>query len=108
MALDASDAQLDFPIVYASAREGWTAETADLAEKRDMGYLLSVMAKHVPPPRVLGDADAPFRMLVTQMDADQFIGKMLIGRVMSGRVRPGDAVNAMDRTGKQVEAGACA
>lgn len=103
-ALDANDDQLDFPIVYASAREGWTAPAFD-APKRDMGYLLEVLAQHVPAPRVLGDDNAPFRMLVSQMDADQFIGKLLIGRVMSGKVRPGDPVHAMDRTGKLVETG---
>lgn len=103
-ALDASDDQLDFPIVYASAREGWTAPAFD-APKQDMGYLLEVLAQHVPAPRVLGDESAPFRMLVSQMDADQFIGKLLIGRVMSGKVRPGDPVHAMDRTGKLMETG---
>jgi len=104
VALEASDEQLDFPIVYCSAREGWTKAGPD-TEQLDMGYLLQVLAQHAPPPRVLGDDDAPFRMLVSQMDADGFIGKLLIGRVMSGKVRPGDSVVAMDRTGKQVETG---
>ena len=105
VALDASDAQLDFPIVYASAREGWTGPSAEAADRGDMGHLLRVLAEHVPPPRVLGGPEAPFRMLVSQMDADPFIGKMLIGRVMSGAVRPGDAVHAMDRSGRELEAG---
>ena len=104
-ALDASDEQLDFPVVYASAREGWTAPSMEPGARSDMGHLLRVLADHVPPPRVLGGADAPFRMLVSQMDADPFIGKLLIGRVLAGSVAPGDAVHAMDRTGKPLEAG---
>jgi len=104
VALDASDEQLDFPIVYCSAREGWTAAGPD-APRQDMSHLLAVLQEHVPAPRVLGGADAEFKMLVSQMDSDTFIGKLLIGRVMSGSVRPGDAVVAMDRTGRQLEAG---
>lgn len=66
VALDASDEQLDFPIVYCSAREGWTGPKPD-KDKQDMGYLLKVISEHVPPPKVLGDEQAPFKMLVSQM-----------------------------------------
>ena len=81
MSLEASDDQLDFPIVYASAREGWAV--ADLAERTpasDMGHLLDVLATHIPAPRVLGGPDAPFRMLVSQMEGSEFMGKLVLGR----------------------------
>jgi GTP-binding protein len=109
VALEASDEQLDFPIVYCSAREGWTSSSPEAAtnpkERHGMGHLLSVLADNLPSPRILGDENAPFKMLVSQMDSDIFIGKLVIGRIMSGKVKPGDPVVAMDRTGRQLEAG---
>ena len=103
VALEATDDQLDFPIVYASAREGWSV--ADL-EKRDasanMGYLLDILAEHIPPPRVLGSPSEPFRMLVSQMEGDQYMGKLVLGRIASGTVRAGDALVALNREGVQV------
>lgn len=109
VALEASDEQLDFPIVYCSAREGWTSSSPEAASnpalREGMGHLLSVLADHLPSPRILGDETAPFKMLVSQMDSDIFIGKLLIGRIMSGKVKPGDPVVAMDRTGRQLETG---
>ena len=90
VSLDASDDQLDFPIVYASAREGWAVP--DLAARgpgADMGHLLNVLAEHIPAPRVLGGVDAPFRMLVSQMEGDQFMGKLVLGRCVRAAVLQG-------------------
>jgi len=103
-ALDASDEQMDFPIVYASAREGWVSTTPD-GPRQPMTALLGALAGRVPPPAVLGDEDAPFRMLVSQMDFSDFIGKLLIGRVASGTVRPGDSLVALSRDGAKLEEG---
>jgi GTP-binding protein len=86
VALDATEDQLDFPIVYASAREGWSTDDVDAAlakpvpQRGDMSHLLRTLATHIPPPRVLGGPVDPFRMLVCQMEGDQYMGKLVLGR----------------------------
>jgi len=100
VALDANDAQLDFPILYASAKEGWAVN--DLADPHDgMAPLFAQIVRHVPPPRV--EANAPFRMLVTLLDSDPYLGRVLTGRIHSGRIRANDTVQALHRDGKRVE-----
>lgn len=69
-----------------SAKEGWAAEEAD-GERQDMGPILRAIHEHVPPPRVAGKPEDPFQMLVTQIDMDQYIGKLALGRVSSGQVK---------------------
>ena len=111
---DITDAQLDFPVVYASARQGWSAGAAEDvprasaaaaagAPSHSMKHLLDTILTALPAPRVLGGADAPFRMSVNLMDLDNFMGKTVIGRVQSGRVRVGDAVVALTREGAKTE-----
>ena len=96
-ALGADDAQLDFPTLFASAKEGWAA--ADPAGRRDdMGPLCELVARHVPAPA--GDADAPFRMLASLLEYDPYLGRILIGRIAAGRVRPNTAVKALSREGR--------
>lgn len=110
-----TDAQLDFPVVYASARQGWSAGTredvaaaaaasAAGAPTHSMKHLLDTIVGSLPAPRVLGDAAAPFRMSVNLMDVDNFMGKSVIGRIQSGSVKLGDAVVALTREGVQTEA----
>ena len=101
-ALGASDAQLDFPLLYASARDGWASREQDGAGG-DMTPLLQAILDHVPPPHDLGTADEPFRMLVTGIDADPFLGRLLTGRVVSGTVHPNAAVKALTRAGSERE-----
>mgnify|MGYP001025101243 FL=1 len=67
-----------------------------------MHPLFDAILNHINPPKV--DRDAPFKMLVTQIESDPYFGKCLIGRVTAGSVRPGDAVKALDETGKEFEA----
>jgi GTP-binding protein len=99
-ALGASDAQLDFPIVYASGREGWAVK--DLKDPHtDLGPLLDMIVETVPPPAA--DVDAPLAMHVTTLDYDDYLGYVAIGRIQSGRIKPGDRVMCVHRDGAKEE-----
>lgn len=98
--LDANDEQLEYPVIYASGRAGWAHEEPNVVGT-DMEPLFQGILKHVPTPK--GDPDAPFRMLVTQIESDAFFGKCLIGRVVDGSVKAGDSVKALDEEGKVIE-----
>jgi len=108
---DVTDEQLDFPVVYASARQGWTAGSVEdvrgLCEggSGDMKHLLSTIVSKIPPPTVLGGSDTTFRMSVSLMDVEAFLGKSVIGRIQSGRVKPGDSVVSLTREGVKTEEG---
>jgi GTP-binding protein len=99
--LDATDEQLDFPIIYGSAKNAWMSN--DPAHKTtDMAALFEIVLKHVPPPRV---DNGPFRMLGTTIGSDPFLGRILTGRVDSGSVKPNQTVKVLSRTGEVVEQG---
>jgi GTP-binding protein len=99
-ALGATDAQLDFPIVYASGREGWAAkELKD--ERKDLSPLLDMVVDFVPPPAT--DVSAPLAMHVTTLDYDDYLGYVAIGRIESGRVKSGDRVLLAHRNGSREE-----
>ena len=99
-ALGATDAQLDFPIVYASGREGWAVK--ELADPRkDLGPLLDLIVEVVPPPAA--DVEAPLAMHVTTLDYDDYLGYVAIGRIESGRIKPGERVLCVHRTGAREE-----
>ena len=102
VALDANEEQLDFPVLYASGRDGWCV--ADPADKRDsLAPLLELILAHVPPPA--GDPDQPFAMLATLLDSDRFLGRCLTGRVMAGTARINAPVRALNLAGQTVEQG---
>ena len=102
VSLDADDDQLDFPILYASGRDGWcTRELED--ERKDLTPLLELVMDHVEPPK--GDSDAPFAMLATLLDSDPFLGRCLTGRVISGSAKINDAVKSINLDGQTVENG---
>ncbi len=87
--LEADDAQLDAPVVYASARNG--TATMDLErEGTDLVPLFEAIVQHVPPPG--GDSDAPFQMLVSTIDHSPYLGRLGIGRIERGTVHLGDSV----------------
>ncbi|KAJ4869866.1 elongation factor family protein [Raphanus sativus] len=97
--LGATEEQLDFPVLYASAKEGWASSTFTKeppADERNMSQLLDAVVKHVPPPKA--DLDAPFLMLVSMMEKDYYLGRILTGRVSSGVVRVGDKVSGLRKT----------
>ncbi len=99
-ALGASDEQLDFPVVYASGREGFAiAKLTD--EHKDLGPLLDLIIERVPPPAA--DLEAPLAMHVTTLDYDDYLGYVAIGRVQSGRAKLGDRVLCVHRDGRREE-----
>ncbi len=99
-ALDADESQLDFPTLFASAKQGWAAESLE-AERKDMAPLFDLIVQHVPPPKV--ELDKPFRMLTTTLEADPFLGRVLTGRIHSGTVKANSTVKALSRDGKTIE-----
>jgi len=101
-ALDASDEQLDFQTIFASAKNGWAGLTPDDTE-HGMTAIFDMILTHVPGPE--GDPDAPFAMLSTTLEVDPFLGRILTGRIHSGSVSPKATVHALDRNGKVVETG---
>ena len=100
-ALDADNDQLDFPILYGSAKQGWMALSPE-GPKDDMAQLLDLVVKHVPEPVV---EDGPFRMLSTTIEANPYLGRILTGRIRSGSVKPNQSIKALNRDGKLVEQG---
>ncbi|MGE0755296.1 MAG: translational GTPase TypA [Alphaproteobacteria bacterium] len=102
VALDASEDQLDFPIFYASGREGWAVE--NLGDPREsLDPLFNRIISHVPAPAV--DRDAPFSMLVTMLEYDSFLGRVLTGKIYSGTVKTGMQIKAINLNGELVEQG---
>lgn len=102
MALGANDEQLDFPALYASGRDGWASLTEDGA-RETLAPLFETIVAHVPSPASVQKRDEPFSMLVTMLDADPFLGRILTGRVESGRLEAGTTIHAIGVDGKIVE-----
>jgi GTP-binding protein len=100
-ALDATEEQLDFPILYGSAKEGWMAQALE-GPKESMAPLFDLVLRHVKPPQV---EDGPFRMLGTILEANPYLGRIVTGRITSGTVRPNQTVKVLDRDGNLVESG---
>ncbi len=98
-ALDASDEQLDFPVLYGSAKQGWMA-AEPTGPKDSVGPLLDLVLDHVGEPET---EEGPFRMLATTLAADPFLGRLLTGRIASGSVRANQSVRALSRDGAMVE-----
>ncbi len=87
--LDATEEQLDFPVLYTNARTGTAATSAD-GPAEDLRPLFDAVVKHVPPPR--GNPDAPLQLLVANLDSSDYLGRIAIGRIFNGRVKIGDPV----------------
>jgi len=102
VALDANEQQLDFPILYASGRDGWCVRELD--DPRDnLHPLMDVILDHVPLPNV--EVDAPFAMLATLLDYDPYLGRCLVGRVVQGQASVNDTVRGLNLDGQVVETG---
>lgn len=100
--LDANDEQLDFPVLYASGRNGYANEDTE-SRDGDLGPLFSKIVEHVPAPQV--DETAPFQFLVTLLDRDNFLGRILTGRIAAGKLKVNDPIHALDADGKIIETG---
>jgi GTP-binding protein len=94
--LGASDEQLDFPILYAVAREGKAYKDTE-APRDDMRELFETILEHIPAPEA--DLEAPFQMLVTNLDYSEYLGRIVVGRVRRGRVKAGEFVNLIHKDG---------
>lgn len=101
-ALGATDEQLDFPMLYASGRQGWADETMD-GPRKDLSALFELVLRHVPPTRL--DAEAPFAMVASILDYDTFLGRVLTGRIEQGRARLNMPVKVLRADGSTVETG---
>ena len=98
--LDANDASLDFPVLFASARDGWA--TTDLAQPgTNMRPVFEAIVEHVNPPE--GDPEAPLQLLVTTLEYSDYVGRIAVGRVFAGRLCEGEAVTVIDREGKHTQ-----
>jgi len=100
--LDANDEQLDFPVLYASGRNGWCVKKLGDPEE-NLHPLLDLILEYVPEPNV--DHEKPFAMLVTLLTSDPYLGRCLIGRVVQGRAQINENVKAMNLKGEQIETG---
>ena len=101
-ALDASEEQLDFPILYGSAKEGWMAASPDGPKDQGMAPLFDLVTRHVKEPTI---EEGPFRMLGTILEANPYLGRIVTGRISSGSVKPNQIVKVLDRTGRLIEEG---
>ena len=97
--LDATDEQLDFPVLYGSGRNGWMA-LAPEGPQKDLAPLFDLVMAHVPPPAV---DDGPVRILATTLEADPFLGRILTGRITSGTLKPNMMLKALRHDGTLVE-----
>jgi GTP-binding protein len=100
--LDATDEQLDFPILYGSAKEGWMAASPGGPKEARMQPLFDLVLRHVAPPHV---EDGPFRLLGTILEANPYLGRVVTGRITSGTIAPNQMVKVLDHDGRLVEQG---
>src|SRR5215468_5265529 len=98
--LGAGDEQLDFPTLFASSKQGWAAESLE-APRTDMAPLFDLIVRHVPPAE--GDLDQPFAMLVTTLEYDSYLGRVLTGRIHTGVAKVNMHVKAIAPDGRVIE-----
>src|SRR5450432_3695735 len=101
-ALDASEEQLDFPILYGSAKQGWMAESPEGPKDAGMQPLFDLIVRHVAPPTV---EEGPFRMIGTILEANPYLGRIITGRITSGSIKPNQQVKVLGADGKLIETG---
>ncbi|NKN36951.1 translational GTPase TypA [Agrobacterium sp. a22-2] len=102
--LDATDEQLDFPILYGSGRDGWMNVNPEGPKDQGLAPLLDLVMQHVPEPSV-GDEDGAFRMIGTLLEANPFLGRVITGRIHSGSIKPNQSVKVLGQDGKVIETG---
>ena len=97
VSLNANDEQLDFPMLYASGRNGWAVKDMN-DEKKDLTPLFELILSYVPEPAC--EPDKPFSMLATTLEADKFIGRILTGKIYSGSLKVNDSVKIINQQGE--------
>jgi GTP-binding protein len=102
MALEATNEQIDFPVIYASGRAGWAANSLE-APRENLTPLFDTILSHVEEPKA--DENAPFAMLVTTREYNSYLGRILTGRIYSGKVKINQTIKVLDREGNLVENG---
>jgi len=100
--LDATDEQLDFPVLYGSGRNGWMALNPEGPQDEGLAPLFDLVLKHVPQPKV---AEGPFSMIGTILEADPFLGRIITGRIHSGSIKSNQAVKVLGQDGSLLETG---
>lgn len=98
--LDATDEQLDFPVLFGSAKQGWAAPSPE-GPRESMAPLFELIRSRVPRPKVA--EDRPFAMLASILEYDNYLGRLLTGRIESGRIKPNQTIKALTRDGKLIE-----
>ena len=101
-ALDATDEQLDFPILYGSGKQGWMADSPEGPQDQGLAPMYDLILKHVPAPTV---EDGPFRMIGTLLEANPYLGRIITGRVTSGTAKPNQTIKVLAGDGSTVETG---
>ncbi len=101
-ALEANDEQLDFPTIFASAKNGWAALEPN-GTQENMHIIFDEILSHIPKPVI--DMVSPFSMLATTLESDPFLGRILTGRIQSGTIKTNDLIHALDFDGKEVDVG---
>lgn len=99
--LDATDEQLDFPVLYASGREGWAVKDLEKDPRESIAPLFDLIMDYVPPPKC--DPLGAFSLLVTAIENDPFVGRILTGKIHSGSVKLNSTIKAIGRDGKTIE-----
>jgi len=104
LALEANDSQLDFHHLYASGRNGWAVNELE-DERKDLTPLFKRIVEDVPPPKpqALASEENPFKMLVTTLEADNFLGRILTGRIESGVITTNRNIKVLNRAGEVIE-----
>jgi GTP-binding protein len=100
--LDASEEQLDFPVLYGSAKQGWMAASPEGPKDLGMAPLCDLIIRHIAQPTV---EEGPFRMLGTILEANPYLGRLVTGRITSGSIKPNQMAKVLDRHGKLIETG---
>jgi GTP-binding protein len=105
LALEANDYQLDFHVLYASGRQGWAVADLDNDVRKDLSPLFARIVADVPKPKPIEKAgdEFPFTMLVTTLEADPYLGRILTGRIESGAITVNRQIKALNRDGSVVE-----
>ncbi|MEQ8371258.1 MAG: translational GTPase TypA [Alphaproteobacteria bacterium] len=105
LTLEANDDQLDFPVLYASGRQGWAVANLETDERKDLSILFDRILTYIRPPaaRAYARGDLPFAMLITTLQADPFLGRILTGRIEQGIISTNQTIKALSRDGREVE-----